>query len=338
MSDFGHVKISRKAYKLDPYWNEPRQFSRWEAWEWMIQAAAWRSYSKVTKRAGVLQIERGETPPLAERFLADHWGWASKNRARRFLDELEGLGRIRTGQRTAEGTTYHLVNYELYQSNGPETDRTTDQTRTSDGPHADQNRSSKAVKAPPTTPPSAREAETEQPDDATAARNAMWEVFRSRSQDVDAAPRKAEALVRGIIDGDTATAWQTPTGDPVPWNDRPRLFRLALDELAASGGKLHNVLRLVVIPREFDPFVQTKSGDRKPKSGNGNGATPPITTQPPDHAAERRKLEQENPREFAEALTEFERYAWWAAEPEPEKVRHLRLAIREKAPKVAIVR
>lgn len=132
-ADFGHVKISRKAYATDPYWNEPREFSRWEAWEWMIQAAAWKPYSKVTKRAGVLQLERGETPPLAERFLADHWGWGSKNRARRFLEELQARGRIRTGQRTADGTTYHLVNYASYQS-----------TRTSDGPqnepHADRTR------------------------------------------------------------------------------------------------------------------------------------------------------------------------------------------------------
>lgn len=127
--DYGHVKISRRAYATDPYWNEPREFSRWEAWEWMIQAAAWKPYSKVTKRAGVLKIERGETPPLAERFLADHWGWGSKNRARRFLEELQVIGRIRTGQRTAEGITYHLVNYDAYQS-----------TKSADGPLADQTR------------------------------------------------------------------------------------------------------------------------------------------------------------------------------------------------------
>lgn len=128
MSEYGHVKISRKAYDSDPFWNEAREFSRWEAWEWMIQAAAWKPYRKATRRAGVLQIERGETPPLAERFLADAWGWGSKNRARRFLDQLLGMGRLRIGKRTADGTTYHLVNYDTYQGertgDGPVTDRT----------------------------------------------------------------------------------------------------------------------------------------------------------------------------------------------------------------------
>lgn len=149
--DFGHVKISRKAYASDPFWTEERPFSRWEAWEWMIQAAAWKPYRKLTKRSGLVELQRGETPPLAERFLADAWGWGSKNRARRFLELLEEMGRIRPAQRTADGTTYLLVNYDSYQSthtaDGPQDEPEADQSRTSDGPVADQNRSSKAVKA-----------------------------------------------------------------------------------------------------------------------------------------------------------------------------------------------
>jgi hypothetical protein len=134
MSDHGHVKLSRKFFARDPMWNEAREFSRAEAWIWLIQSAAWGPYRKLCKRSGVIEIGRGETPPLAERYLADTWGWGSKNRAARFLSLLLELGQIRTGQRTADGTTYVLVNYDSYQTtqaaDGPHDGPETDQTRT----------------------------------------------------------------------------------------------------------------------------------------------------------------------------------------------------------------
>lgn len=116
--DYGHVKISRRAYAEDVFWLEPRVFSRWEAWEWLIQAAAWKPRPWISKGSTrVLQLQRGETPPLSLRRLADAWGW-DKMRVSRFLETLgeTGMRRIRDGQRDSNGDTYILVNYDTYQS------------------------------------------------------------------------------------------------------------------------------------------------------------------------------------------------------------------------------
>lgn len=148
MSEYGHVKISRRAYASDPFWTEPRTFSKWEAWEWMIQEAAWRDRRRVIGMR-VVPLARGEF--LASiRFLAEAWGW-KKSRVHDFLKLLVEMGRISGQRETQDGTVYVLVNYDAYQSVS-DTDRTAD--RTVSGQQADsertpsgQTRSSKAGKA-----------------------------------------------------------------------------------------------------------------------------------------------------------------------------------------------
>lgn len=113
---YGHVKISRKAYETDPFWLERRVFSRWEAWEYMIQAASYKP-CKWSDGGAVVSLSRGETRPLSIRHLSDEWNWGTK-KVRVFLDLIQEEGRIRAQKATSQGHTYLLVNYETYQSGG----------------------------------------------------------------------------------------------------------------------------------------------------------------------------------------------------------------------------
>jgi hypothetical protein len=256
MSDeHGSFLVSRKAFLPvekggDVLWNKPREFSEWEAWEYLFARAAYSPHPWSLRKGGVVQLRRGETPPLAVRYLAERWGWG-RNRVHRFLSMLEhDLDRISGQQRTADGDTYLIVKYETYQRVG-------DSGGTQAGTAAGQRRD----KREPTTYSSyAGEVENEQ-----QAQVAMWHDFDQRAQGLTSHElAKAQAIVRSIIEGDLYKAWETATGDRVPWTERPRLFRIALDERSATGGKLYNVLRYVVIPREYDPFEQRKSTDPKP--------------------------------------------------------------------------
>lgn len=113
MSDFGHVKISRKAYASDIFWNESREFSKWEAWEWMIQAAAWKDHRRVVGMK-VVDLKRGELLSSL-RYLSEAWGWSTK-KVRVFIALLIDMDRIRAQRETPAGTVYLLVNYDSYQS------------------------------------------------------------------------------------------------------------------------------------------------------------------------------------------------------------------------------
>lgn len=113
--EYGYVKISRKAYETDPFWTERRVFSRWEAWEDLIQMAAWKAHRRVVGMT-VVDIERGEV--LASlRFLATRWKW-SKNKVAAFLDLLTEMERIKGQRETQAGTVYLVVNYDRYQGDG----------------------------------------------------------------------------------------------------------------------------------------------------------------------------------------------------------------------------
>lgn len=332
-TEYGHVKISRKAYASDPFWSEAREFSRWEAWEWMIQAAAWKPYKKVTRRAGVVAIERGETPPLAERFLADTWGWASKNRARRFLEQLQEMGRIRTGQRTAEGTTYHLVNYDTYQgggvADGPESEPQADHTRTGDGPHADQNRSSKADLSNELT--TARET----PEEVEAAKAEMRADANRYAPQIPAGPIRTafNAEVRAIVEGEMSASWKSGrTGLPLPWAVRPARLRMAMDALIARRAQTLHFALVHVHSREDDPLEGRSSEEIRTSRPGRPGAVEPTAGPPPAPAptAEEREAQRatEEEQRARRRASEDERISAWAAAHELEAAR-LKREIRE---------
>lgn len=118
----GHWNMSRKTFLPEDaggcrLWNERRVLSRWEAWVYLINAAAWTGH-EVIVGGSVVPIERGETRPLAIRYLMRAWRWGSKKRVVTFLNLLTEDGKIGYGKRTPDGYTYRIVNYEHYQNSG----------------------------------------------------------------------------------------------------------------------------------------------------------------------------------------------------------------------------
>jgi hypothetical protein len=111
---YGHVKISRKAFEDDPLWRKRRKLSEWEAWVDFIQMAAWKPYKKLVG-ATVIELKRGEL--LASvRFLALRWNWTDKQ-VRWFLARTIA-DRVHIVRESEKGHIYLLVNYELYQGQG----------------------------------------------------------------------------------------------------------------------------------------------------------------------------------------------------------------------------
>lgn len=153
--DYGYIKISRKMFIDDPFWDERRQFSRAEAWIDLIQLASWRDRQQIVG-ATVVSLKRGELL-ASERFLSERWQW-SRSKVRRFLDALVKMERIRKTDHEADhlGCIVSICNYDIYQANpepnGPATDHerttsgpATDHERTGNGPRADQRECSKEV-------------------------------------------------------------------------------------------------------------------------------------------------------------------------------------------------
>jgi hypothetical protein len=89
--------------------------------------------------------------------------------------------------------------------------------------------------------------------------------------------------LRGVIEGDTTSAWRTADGTPVRWADRARLFRLAVDlytgKLCAPDRRVNDqpmevavLLARVVIPREYDPFATRPSNSPRPSTEHAAAA------------------------------------------------------------------
>jgi len=109
---FGYIRISRKLYENDRFWNEPRVFSRHEAWEDFIQMASWKDQTRLVGNE-LVELKRGEL--LASiRYLASRWRWSPK-KVRIYLDLLAELERVRAQRGAQGGTVYLLVNYDDYQ-------------------------------------------------------------------------------------------------------------------------------------------------------------------------------------------------------------------------------
>lgn len=148
MKKYGHIKISRKAFDPvdgDPYWHEPRKFSRWEAWVDLLQLAQWTRHTMRTQY-GPVTLERGEFI-ASVRHLAKEWKWG-KDKVASFLKELKKSGRITRQSDGHAGTVYLIEKYDTYQGNNitaatdDQTDEPTDARQT-----PDKNNTSKAGKA-----------------------------------------------------------------------------------------------------------------------------------------------------------------------------------------------
>lgn len=103
----------RKAFESHKYWLEKRKFSRWEAMQWIFQAAPWGDSYVAVYQDHSEPVPRGHVL-VSTRLCGKHWGW-SNARVWRFLNELESDTTLKTVKETPIGTLYLIVNYELYQ-------------------------------------------------------------------------------------------------------------------------------------------------------------------------------------------------------------------------------
>jgi hypothetical protein len=112
----GHIKLSRKFFEEDPWWNEKRPRTRAEAWLDVLYLASFRARKYATKY-GIIELDRGQFV-ASRRHLADRWHWGEKA-VRNFLEVCQKWDRIRAQRETQAGTIYQIVNYDYYQATGP---------------------------------------------------------------------------------------------------------------------------------------------------------------------------------------------------------------------------
>jgi hypothetical protein len=111
----GHIKLSRKLFEDDPWWNEKRPRTRIEAWLDVLYLAAFRARVHMTTDgpipAGPRAVRR--QLPLPRRPV----GLVEKA-VRTWIETGKKWARIRAQRETHAGTVYVIVNYDLYQSGG----------------------------------------------------------------------------------------------------------------------------------------------------------------------------------------------------------------------------
>lgn len=112
VSDNGYVSIHRKI-ENSWLWHE-KPFSKGQAWIDLIMLANYTPHKK-PKGGKVISYRRGDVNK-SMLFLADRWGWDRKT-VKRFLEVLESDGMV-TIERSTQGTTITLVNYDFYQGRG----------------------------------------------------------------------------------------------------------------------------------------------------------------------------------------------------------------------------
>lgn len=115
----GYIKLHRGWRDSSIFRGE---FSRSDAWIWLIENAAWKP-TRARIKGVTVEIGRGELT-FAQRFMAEQWGW-SKSRVDRFIAELRAEGMIETrskigaisGHKAGQGQAIlKLCNYDKYQS------------------------------------------------------------------------------------------------------------------------------------------------------------------------------------------------------------------------------
>jgi hypothetical protein len=150
----GHIKIARKAFVDDKWWREKRVFSKWEAWEDMIQLAQYEAREFTSTKFGTIRLERGEFV-LSLRKMAERWNWSFQS-VRSFTRSATFRTRLATQRETQAGTVYLIVNYDLYQSADSEVTHPTTQPATHLQHTSNTRTSSKALTT--TTSPASPEA------------------------------------------------------------------------------------------------------------------------------------------------------------------------------------
>jgi hypothetical protein len=110
MSERGFIAVDRGIFD-HPLFEERREFSRREAWLWLISEAEWKDREKYIGKAKV-NLRRGQMAHSL-RFIAEAWGW-HKSKVERFLDRLKTETMIETDVETGN-TVVTICNYDAYQ-------------------------------------------------------------------------------------------------------------------------------------------------------------------------------------------------------------------------------
>ena len=91
----GHYRMYR-GWQTNPVFDD-KEFSKRDAWVWMIERAAWREM-RARSASKIVTLRRGQfTASL--RFMAEAWGWGHE-RVRRFLSVLKNETMIETAGET----------------------------------------------------------------------------------------------------------------------------------------------------------------------------------------------------------------------------------------------
>lgn len=115
MSERGVFAIDRGIFDHPKFHDEGREFSKLEAWVWLLSRAAWRQHTR-TIGGRTIELERGQLA-ASIRYMAEAWGW-SRSRVERFLvlleTETDGETEIETANETGI-TVITIRKYDEYQ-------------------------------------------------------------------------------------------------------------------------------------------------------------------------------------------------------------------------------
>lgn len=116
----GFVPVPRAFFEKDPWWTEPRSFSRGEAWLDFLRMAAFTDYERPTAGGDSILQHRGEVV-ISIRTMAKRWGWTIK-KVRTWIALCLRRGRITAplGAHSGAhfGTVYRVVNFQLDEDEG----------------------------------------------------------------------------------------------------------------------------------------------------------------------------------------------------------------------------
>lgn len=102
--------IARSVFD-HPLFSSKREFSRLEAWVWMLSEAAWKP-RKISVSGKTVVLDRGQVCHSV-RYMAEAWGW-SKSSVERFLTRLKTETMIDAQSGTGQ-LVITVCNYDTYQ-------------------------------------------------------------------------------------------------------------------------------------------------------------------------------------------------------------------------------